>query len=87
MDKYLCVVEVLDKNQLESMHTKQLLKELRNTYAGICCDTDWCENGALCKHNHDENVRRIKEILATRPHIPNKQESKAMRIAKIKKGV
>ena len=87
MNKYLCVVEVLDKNQLESMHTKQLLKELRNTRAGICCYEYGCENESLCKHNHDENVRILKEVLATRPHIPNKQESKAMRIAKIKKGV
>lgn len=87
MDKHLCVVEILDKDKLESMHTRQLLKELRNTYAGICCDAEWCENGALCKNNMHENVCRIKEVLSTRPHILNKQESKAMRIAKIKKGV
>lgn len=87
MDKYLCVVEVLDKDKLKSMHTKQLLRELRNTYGGLCCDTHWCENGSLCANNLHENVHRIKEVLATRPHIPNKQESKAMRVAKIKKGV
>jgi hypothetical protein len=30
--------------------------------------------------------KRIKAVLATREHIPNKQESKAIRKAKIKKG-
>lgn len=48
---------------------------------------DYCENSRLCKKATEDNAILIKDILATRPYIPNKKESKIMRKAKIKKGV
>ena len=68
--------------QMEKMHTRQLLKELRRThsYGCECCqgDEDWKQ--LHCYRN------QLKAVLATREHIPNKQESKALRKARKKKG-
>ena len=68
--------------QMEKMHTRQLLKELRRThsYGCECCwgDEDWKQ--LYCYRN------QLKAVLATREHIPNKQESKALRKARKKKG-
>ena len=69
-------------NELQKLKTRQLLKELRNTYSMGCpyCweESDW------------QGLRGyriiIKSVLATREHIPNKQESKAIRKARKKKG-
>ena len=70
------------ESQLQKMCTRQLLKHLRDTYTWGCpyCwkDEDWEE-----LRNYK---KKIKAVLATREHIPNKQESKAIRKAKIKKG-
>ena len=69
-------------NELEKMKTRQLLAELRGTYTTGCpyCweDEDW--DGLRQYRN------QLKSILATREHIPNKQESKALRKARKKKG-
>lgn len=67
--------------QIQSAHTSQLLKELRQTYKLI--DYDWT--------NEDYQELKIyrltlKDELATREHIPNKKESKKLRKARIKKG-
>ena len=71
----------LDK--LQKLKTRQLLSELRHTYSMGCpyCweDEDW--------DLHREYQKMIKSVLNTREHIPNKKESKAIRKAKIKKGV
>ena len=69
--------------EMKRLHTRHLLGELRHTYRCGCpyCwkDSDW------------EQLRnykaQLKQELATREHIPNKPESKAIRKAKIKKGV
>ena len=39
-----------------------------------------------CKKEFENYRSLIKEVLATRPHIPNKKESKAIRKERIKKG-
>ena len=69
-------------DELQKLKTRQLLEELRKTYTMGCpyCwgDEDW------------EELRGyrtiIKFVLANREHIPNKQESKAIRKARKKKG-
>lgn len=68
--------------QISRAHTRQLLAELRRTYRGGC---------PYCWKNSDWNQlyhyrNELKRELATREHIPNKKESKAIRKAKIKKG-
>jgi hypothetical protein len=75
-------LSIIPQEKMKETCTRQLLKELRNTYScGCCCcwnDFDW------------EQLRRyrqeLKRELATREHIPNKIESKRLRKAKIKKG-
>ena len=69
------------KEELSKLHTKQLLKHLRNTYGWGDYDWECKDYEALSKYQD-----LIKSILATREHIPNKKESKALRKAKIKKG-
>ena len=74
---------------LNKLHTKQLLKHLRSSrVCGEDCrylynNSPECEQ---CLANQKYNEKQLKAILATREHIPNKQESKALRKARIKKG-
>ena len=68
------------KTELEKLHTKQLLHRLRCTYT---LAWDYSEE-ELEDFQKERSI--IKEILATRPHVMNKQESKAYRKMKIKKG-
>jgi hypothetical protein len=69
--------------EMKKLHTRQLLGELKHTYHCACAycwkDSDWKQL--------DNYKAQLKQELATREHIPNKQESKAIRKAKIKKGV
>ena len=67
--------------EMEHMHTRQLLQELRRTH--WAWDYDWTteDEAALLEYR-----ATLKAVLATREHIPNKQESKAIRKAKKKKG-
>ena len=68
--------------QLQHMHTRQLLKELKNTRSWG--DYDWTDEDWLDLDTYRET---LKSVLATREHIPNKIESKRIRKARIKKGV
>ena len=76
---------------LEKMPTRQLLKERNRLYhvpeycADCCCDK-YDKECQICNNNVRYNREQIKRILATREHIPNKQESKALRKEKIKRG-
>ena len=65
--------------ELNTLHTKQLLAELNlaRTYA-LNCETNEFEE--IPK----EYVTRIKAILATREHIPNKRELRLIRQQKAK---
>ena len=76
------------KEQLEKLHTKQLLKLKikRISYPSGICDYGHCPYREECLQEYNNFHGLIKEILTKRPHIPNKQESKAIRKAKIKKG-
>lgn len=78
-----------DVEALEKKHTKQLLKERNSLYHGGCSGTYYISNSpecATCCRNTEYNMGRIKTILATREHILNKQESKALRKRRIKEG-
>ena len=74
--------KIYSSEQLQNLKTRQLLGELRSTYSWGCpyCweDEDW------------EGLKAyracIKVVLSTREHIPNKIESKKIRIARKKKG-
>ena len=68
------------KAELEKLHTRQLLHELHRTYS---LAWGYSEEDL---DNFQKERPIIKEILATRPHIMNKQESKAYRKMKIKRG-
>ena len=80
-----------DIRALENMHTKQLLNERNRLYhvseycADCCCDK-YDEECQRCGNNHEFNMQQVKSILATRDHVPNKQESKALRKQRIKEG-
>lgn len=74
--------------QMLNLPTRQLLKELRWTYKLVCpggwacdgqCSNLWCTQ---VKNYQTE----LKGVLATREHIPSKQESRANRIARKKRG-
>ena len=75
---------------LNKLHTKQLLKRLRSSrVCGEDCRYLYTSSSPECQQclaNQKYNEQQLKAILATREHIPNKQESKALRKARIKKG-
>ena len=72
---------IFTKPQMEEMKTRQLLNHLRSVYRWG--EYDWTREDYIEK---DKYITLIKSVLATREHIPNKQESKQIRKAKIKKG-
>ena len=75
---------------LNQKHTKQLLKERDQFYVVFeyChdCFTSSSKECISCESNSLYNRAIVKQILATREHIPNKQESKAARKQRIKEG-
>lgn len=80
-----------DIAELEKMRTRQLLKKRNrlyhvSEYCSDCCCDRYDEECAMCSNNQAFNMTQVKRILATREHIPNKQESKALRKEKIKRG-
>lgn len=72
---------ILSEEQMKNMKTRQLLAHLRHTYSWG--DYDWEDADYSAKTAYQT---RVKAELATREHIPNKIESKKIRIARKKKG-
>ena len=75
--------------QLQTLHTKQLLKKRDSLYvcSEICRDCyGHCEECDTCVANEEFNRKQIKAILATREHVLNKRESKILRKQRIKEG-
>lgn len=70
------------KEEMKKLYTAQLLKQLRDSYGWH--EYDWTPEDYA---RNEEYRKELKEVLATRPHLPNKKESKENRKAKIKKGV
>lgn len=87
IEKEKCIhcQDFLSKEELEKLHTKQLLNN-RVFYYLPSNDCDYCRHGEECKKEAEEYRALIKNILAIRPHILNKQESKALRKKRIKQG-
>lgn len=78
-----------DVEALEKKHTKQLLKERNGSYIRSEYCTDCCgdhEECVECQSNIEFNKAVINRLLATREHVLNKQESKALRKQRIKEG-
>lgn len=80
-----------DIRALEKMHTKQILNERNrlyhvSEYCADCCCCKYDEECQKCDSNRKFNMQQVKRILATREHVPNKQESKALRKQRIKEG-
>ena len=73
--------ETFSEEQMKNMHTRQLLAHLRQTYSWG--EDDWVREDWNAKEAYQA---RIKAVLATREHIPNKIESKKLRIARKRKG-
>ena len=73
---------ILTDDELQKLKTRQLLSLLRSSHK-MGCPYCW---GSEEWNKVWDYQKRIKAVLATREHIPNKQESKAIRKAKIKKG-
>jgi hypothetical protein len=74
---------------MEKKHTKQLLNERNSLYHGGCSGSYYVSNSPECEacwQNNEYNMEQIKKILATREHVLNKQESKALRKQRIKEG-
>jgi hypothetical protein len=82
---YECI-KPLKKEDLEHLHTKQLLDKL-NEQRYSSYDCEFCPNTSRCYKIARENRNILKAILKTRPHVMSKKESKEYRKAKIKKGV
>lgn len=68
--------------QMTVMHTRQLLAELRSTYTWGC---DYCWQNEDWKQLHCYRDQ-LRAELATREHIPNKKEGKALRKLRKKRG-
>lgn len=68
--------------EMEHLCTRQLLQELRRT--NHAWDYDWTREDEAALQEYRTT---LKAVLATREHIPNKQESKRIRKARIKRGV
>ena len=80
-----CVHTVSTREELEKLHTKQLLKfRIHSTYP--CSNDIQCPHYIECTRALEAEQALIKEILATREHIPNKRESKQIRKERIKRG-
>lgn len=86
-------VNPFTKEELEKLHTKQLLKwEYRGGGWSVSaddwfCDIENCVECKQCYENCQHNSEIVKSILATREHISNKKESKQLRKERIKRGV
>lgn len=81
MSKFEKECDLLSEEQIKNLKTRQLLAHLRQTYSWG--DYDWEDEDYSAKKAYQA---RVKVELATREHIPNKMESKRIRIARKKKG-
>ena len=66
--------------EMKKMNTRHLLSILRKTHTWGCVDACWTPTFKCCYRE------QLKEELATREHIPNKQEGKALRRLRQKRG-
>ncbi len=72
------------REQLEGRHTRELLKLRRFGYLDVLANPDSSEEAIERAKDDEAEQAVLKEVLATREHIPNKSEAKAVRRAKAK---
>ncbi len=67
--------------RLQGMTTRRLLLELRyaRTPAYYGCGDPYCGCCIPGPMEMERTIEAIKMVLATRPHVPNKQEARALR--------
>jgi hypothetical protein len=71
---------------LPALHARQLLALLRRLRAAQSNQQDYAgASPAQAEQQFGAAIAAVKAELATRPHIPNKQEAKALRQAAAKK--
>jgi hypothetical protein len=71
---------------LPALHARQLLALLRRLRAAQSNQQDYAGASVeQAEHQFGAAIAAVKAELATRPHIPNKQEAKALRQAAAKK--
>lgn len=84
----------ISKEEMEQKSTKTLLR-LLNFYRRSPYEMDWesdC-NGGVCKCRKEcqaikeMNMNDVYAVLATRPHIPNKQEARVIRQKRAREGL
>lgn len=74
-------------DEIKKLPTRQLLKHYISTHSWYHGEEDWDSVARQRWQLHREYVTKLKAELDTREHIPNKKESKAIRKARIKRGV
>jgi len=80
------VVEQVLAQDLPALHGKQLLALLRRLRAAQSNQHDYAgASPAQAEQQFGASIAAVKAELATRPHIPNKLEAKALRQAAAKK--
>lgn len=72
----------MELKDVKTMHTKQLINELQGVRAEIC---NAVEYGVGAEPAWIERKELLKAELATREHVPNKQEAKAIRQEKARR--
>lgn len=71
---------------LPALHARQLLALLRRLRAAQSNQQDYAGASVeQAEHQFGAAIAAVKAELATRPHIPNKQEAKALRQAAAKR--
>ena len=81
-------VPIITYEEFDKYHTKQLMDMRHNEpYPSYCEYTcECCCAEEECSANRGKNYKTLREVLATRPHVLNKQESKALRKQRKKQG-
>lgn len=72
--------------EIKKLPTRQLLKHYRDMYRWWHGEEDWDPFAQKHWTQHKGYKKLLKKELDTREHIPNKNESKAIRKARKKKG-
>ena len=81
-------VSIITYEEFDKLHTKQLLAMRHKETDPYFCDyiCPGCCARYECEAAREHNYKTLREVLATRPHVLNKQESKALRKQRKKQG-
>ena len=81
-------VQRITYEEFDKLHTKQLMAMRHKKTEPYFCDyiCPGCSARSECEAAREHNYKTLREVLATRPHVLNKQESKALRKQRKKQG-